>query len=114
MQDAVVVGETRTTYGALRDRAAACASVLRTGGVRPGERVGLLLERGPDAAAAFFGVLAAGGVVININATPRPRQGGEAGGSLFGPGKRAPARGQKLQAGKSFRAAPGGANGTGR
>ena len=74
LQDAVVTGDRVTSYGALRDRAGALASVLSVAGLRPGDRVGLFLERGPDAAAGFFGVLAAGGVAVNINENLRPRQ----------------------------------------
>jgi amino acid adenylation domain-containing protein len=44
------------------------------GRIEPGDRVGIFLERGAEAAAAFFGVLAAGGVAININERLRPRQ----------------------------------------
>ena len=71
----VIIERDRTTsYASLRARAAAVAGALAAQGVAPGDRVAVLLERGPDAAAAFFGGLAAGAILININETLRPRQ----------------------------------------
>lgn len=63
-----------TTYAALRDRAAAIATALAGHGVQPGDRVGVLVERGAEAAAAYFGAVAAGAVVTVINERLRPRQ----------------------------------------
>jgi amino acid adenylation domain-containing protein len=62
------------TYAALRHRAMATAEALARRGVRPGDRVAIFLERGLDAAAAFFGVVALGAVAVNVNETLRPRQ----------------------------------------
>jgi amino acid adenylation domain-containing protein len=42
--------------------------------VRPGDRVAIFLRRGADAAACFFGALAAGAVAVNVNELLRPRQ----------------------------------------
>lgn len=63
-----------TTYAALHARAAAIATALKAGGVVPGDRVSIFLERGADAAAAFFGATACGAIAINVNETLRPRQ----------------------------------------
>ena len=71
---AIVERAATTTYEALRRRAAAMAGRLAQAGVGPGDRVAVLLERGADAAAAFFGVVAAGGVAVNLNEGFRPRQ----------------------------------------
>jgi acyl-CoA ligase (AMP-forming) (exosortase A-associated) len=75
-EGAPAVVETGATirYGELAARAAAIAQTLRDLGVRPGDRVGIFLNRGADAAAAHFGVLHAGGVVVPINESLRPRQ----------------------------------------
>lgn len=62
------------TYEALRDRASAISHALAEGGVVPGDRVAVLAERGADAAAAYFGAIATGAVVIVINERLRPRQ----------------------------------------
>lgn len=63
-----------TDYGALRGRAAAFAAGLSRQGLRPNDRVGIFLDSGADAAAAFFGVAAAGGIAVVINEALRPRQ----------------------------------------
>ena len=71
---AVVDGGAAVPYGALAERALAVAEALRAAGVEPGDRVALLLRRGPDACAAFFGVLAAGAVAVQVGEQLRPRQ----------------------------------------
>jgi amino acid adenylation domain-containing protein len=71
---AIAERNVHVSYGEMRARAAGLAAALRTGGVVPGDRVAIFLERGPDAAAAFFGATACGAVVINVNETLRPRQ----------------------------------------
>jgi amino acid adenylation domain-containing protein len=71
---AIVERERTTTYRDVRGRAAAFARALLAAGLRPGGRVAILLDRGADAAAAFFGTLAAGGVGIMVNETLRTRQ----------------------------------------
>ncbi len=71
---AIIERERTTSYGELCERASAIAGALRTDGTAPGDRVAILLERGPEAAAAFLGAVAAGAIAININETLRPRQ----------------------------------------
>jgi amino acid adenylation domain-containing protein len=71
---AVVEPRGVTSYAQLRDRAAAVAHALGARGVNPGDRVGVLAERGAEAAAAYFGALAVGATVIVINERLRPRQ----------------------------------------
>jgi len=73
-QLAIVDRERGTQFDALLARAAAVAEALAAGGLEPGDRVGILLDRGADAAAAFFGVLAAGAVAVNVNETLRTLQ----------------------------------------
>jgi amino acid adenylation domain-containing protein len=71
---AVVDGESTTTYGELRSRAAAVAAALEEAGVAPSDRVAILLDRGADAVAAIFGSSAVGGVTVSISDRLRPRQ----------------------------------------
>ncbi len=66
--------ERRVSYAELRARAAAVAARVRGSGVAPGDRVAIFLERGSDAAATYFGVLAAGCAAILVNDALRPRQ----------------------------------------
>lgn len=55
------------TYGALHRRANGVARVLAGSGVRPGDRVAVLLGKGLDVPVSFYGVLAAGGVLVPID-----------------------------------------------
>ncbi len=71
---AVIEEGRATSYGELRQRAAALAGALREGGVQPGDRVGILLPRGPEAMAAIFAVAAAGAVAVSISDRLRSRQ----------------------------------------
>lgn len=71
---AVVERDQTTTYGAVAARAAAVAAALAAAGAGPDRPVAILLERGADAVAAFFGTLAAGGIAVVLNETLRPRQ----------------------------------------
>jgi amino acid adenylation domain-containing protein len=71
---AIAERNAQVTYEDLRARAGRIAATLRAGGVMPGDRVAIFLERGADAAAAFFGSAACGAVTINVNETLRPRQ----------------------------------------
>lgn len=71
---AVIERERSVTYAELRNRAAAVADALRATGVQPGDRVVVMLERGIDAIASYFGVLASGSLVIMVNELLRPRQ----------------------------------------
>ncbi len=71
---AVIEHGRETSYAALRDRAAAIAQALLAAGLRPNDRVAILLENGVDAVAGFFGILAAGGIAVFLNQALRPRQ----------------------------------------
>lgn len=66
--------EGSTGYGALLARARSAAVELAALGIRPGDRVAVFLERGADAVAAYYGILAAGAAAVIINETLRPRQ----------------------------------------
>jgi len=64
---AVVERGRDTAYGALHARAGAIARALLDAGLKPDDRVAVLLDGAPDAIAAFFGILAAGGIAVVIN-----------------------------------------------
>ena len=61
---ALVDADEEITYAALADRGHGFAERLRRIEVQPGDRVAILLRRGADAAAAFFGTLAAGAIAV--------------------------------------------------
>lgn len=71
---AVIERDHTSTYEDMVHRASAVASALLDIGTQPGDRVVLLVERGADAVAAYFGTLAVGGVAIVVNELARPRQ----------------------------------------
>lgn len=71
---ALAEGRLSVDYRRLAARSLAFAEALADAHIRPGDRVAVLLRRGADAAAAFFGVLASGAVVVTVNETLRPMQ----------------------------------------
>ncbi|MEU5165952.1 non-ribosomal peptide synthetase/type I polyketide synthase [Streptomyces mutomycini] len=71
---ALVHGEESVRYRELDTRANTLAHVLRAGGAVPGERVALLLPRGPELVAAVLGVLKSGAAYLPLDPSmPSPR-----------------------------------------
>ena len=64
---ALCCGTENLSYGALRDSVARVASVWRSRGVRPGDRVAIKLSDGCDWVSAFLGTIWAGGVAVAVN-----------------------------------------------
>ncbi len=64
---ALWVGDEMRTYGRVAERSRRVAAALRRAGVRPEERVLLVLPDGFEFAEAFFGVLRAGAVFAMVN-----------------------------------------------
>ncbi|MER6330370.1 long-chain fatty acid--CoA ligase [Streptomyces sp. NPDC001034] len=56
------------TYGRLWEQARRYAAVLRANGVRPGDRVAVLLADTPQFPVVYFGVLTVGAVAVPLNA----------------------------------------------
>jgi amino acid adenylation domain-containing protein len=69
---AIVFGAKSISYGALEACANRLARHLRGVGVGPDARVGLCLERGPDAVAAVLGILKAGGAYVPLDPAHPP------------------------------------------
>ncbi|OWK47301.1 long-chain-fatty-acid--CoA ligase [Fimbriiglobus ruber] len=59
--------EQQLTYAQLLDQARRAADALRRRGVKPGDRVGLLLPNVPEYLVAMFGTWMAGGIVVPLN-----------------------------------------------
>lgn len=72
-REAVLLGERRVSYGALWQQAACFSHYLRRQGLNKGDRVVLLLENSPEYIAAYYGTLAAGGVVVAMNTLAKAR-----------------------------------------
>ncbi|MFD9735282.1 amino acid adenylation domain-containing protein [Umezawaea sp. NPDC059074] len=60
------------TYRDLALRAGGVAKFLRAAGCEPGERVAIVLDKGPDQVVAVLGVLLAGGVYLPVDTTQPP------------------------------------------
>ncbi|MFH7339629.1 serine hydroxymethyltransferase [Streptomyces sp. KHY 26] len=72
--EAVVAPDRRLTYEELADHAYRIGNRLRELGVRPGDMVGVVMEKGWEQYAAVYGVLAAGGAYLPLDAAaPRAR-----------------------------------------
>ncbi len=62
------------SYGALDESSARVASLLRSKGVEPGDRVGLMLPNVPYFPAIYYGILRAGAVVVPMNVLLKERE----------------------------------------
>lgn len=71
--EAMVQGIRRVTYRSLWSTAMALSAFLEERGGEAGERVALLLENSPEYAAACYGVLASGRVVVGLNTASKAR-----------------------------------------
>ncbi|MFJ9419578.1 amino acid adenylation domain-containing protein, partial [Streptomyces sp. NPDC101227] len=64
---ALLHGDTRLTYAELDARTDGFAHHLAARGVRPGDRVAVCLERGPELIAALLGILKAGAAYVPLD-----------------------------------------------
>ena len=71
---ALVAGQERISYGRLWEEARRYAARLRGMGVRPGDRVGILVLNTPDFPRAYYGALALGAVVVPVHALLTPEE----------------------------------------
>jgi long-chain acyl-CoA synthetase len=69
---ALAIGDTTMSYGMLHGAAQRFASALREMGIRPGQHVAVLLPNVPQFTIAYFGILAAGAVVVPLNVLLTP------------------------------------------
>src|SRR4051794_7289313 len=68
LDDAVV------TYAQLDDASARVAGLLKSKGMEPGDRVGIMLPNVPYFGVVYYGVLRAGGVVVPMNVLLKGRE----------------------------------------
>ena len=62
------------TYAQLHDAAGRMSALLTARGVRPGDRVGIMLPNVPAFPISFYGALAAGAVVVPMNPLLKSRE----------------------------------------
>jgi long-chain acyl-CoA synthetase len=73
---ALRLDETELAYAQLEDASARVAALLQGYGVRPADRVGIMLPNVPQFAACYYGVLRAGGIVVPMNVLLKGREVG--------------------------------------
>jgi long-chain acyl-CoA synthetase len=71
---AVRVGNAALTFRALDEASAQVAGLLRERGVKPGDRVGIMMPNVAEFPVVYFGVLRAGGVVVPMNPLLKARE----------------------------------------
>src|SRR5438477_2922723 len=71
---AIADGERRYSYAQLGSQAHALAAALVAAGVRPGDRVGVYLEKSWEAVVAVFAVSQAAAAFVNINPLLKAQQ----------------------------------------
>ena len=71
---ALRLDDQRLTYADLDRSCARVAGWLRERGIRPGDRVGIMLPNVPDFAVAYYGTLRAGAVVVPMNVLLKRRE----------------------------------------
>src|SRR6266511_2117915 len=71
---AIRLDETILTYADLDSGSAQAAGLLRERGVRPGDRVAIMLPNIPEFAVVYYGVLRAGAVVVPMNPLLKERE----------------------------------------
>jgi long-chain acyl-CoA synthetase len=71
---AVRLGQSDMTYTALDEASGRVAGLLAARGLRPGDRVGVVLPNVPEFAVVYYGVLRAGGVVVPMNPLLKSRE----------------------------------------
>jgi long-chain acyl-CoA synthetase len=71
---AIKLDQSELSYAALDVAAARAAALLRAKGVRPGDRVGLMLPNVPDFAICYYGALRAGAAVVTMNGLLKERE----------------------------------------
>jgi long-chain acyl-CoA synthetase len=71
---AVRVDNAAMTYQALDEASARVAGLLRQRGVKPGDRVGIMMPNVAEVPVVYYGVLRAGGVVVPMNPLLKVRE----------------------------------------
>ena len=71
---AIILDELHMTYGQLDDLSARGAALLKANGIRPGDRVALVLPNVPHMAVLYYAILRAGGIVVPLNPLLTPRE----------------------------------------
>lgn len=71
---ALKCGDVTYTFAEFNDAAAKVATLLAERGIKPGDRVGLMLPNVPEFAILFYGILRAGAVAVPMNPLMKSRE----------------------------------------
>src|SRR5271166_5426856 len=71
---AVRVGDASMTYRELDEASARVAGLLRERGLKPGDRVGIMLPNVAEFPVVYYGVLRAGGIAVPMNPLLKARE----------------------------------------
>jgi long-chain acyl-CoA synthetase len=71
---AVRVDDAALTYGELDEASARVAGLLRERGLKPGDRVGIMMPNVAEVPVVYYGVLRAGGIVLPMNPLLKARE----------------------------------------
>src|SRR5689334_5024147 len=71
---AVRVDDAAMTYRELDEASARVAGLLHERGLKPGDRVGIMMPNVAEVPATYYGVLRAGGVVVPMNPLLKARE----------------------------------------
>jgi long-chain acyl-CoA synthetase len=71
---ALRLGQQEMSYRELNDQSARVAGLLGASGVRPGDRVAMMLPNVPEFAVVYYGILRAGGIVVPMNPLLKSRE----------------------------------------
>jgi long-chain acyl-CoA synthetase len=71
---AVRVDNAAMTYRALDEASARVAGLLRDRGLRPGDRIGIMMPNVAEVPVVYYGILRAGGVVVPMNPLLKARE----------------------------------------
>src|SRR6202789_2498894 len=71
---AVRVDNAAMTYRALDDASARVAGLLHDRGLKPGDRVGIMMPNVAEVPVVYYGILRAGGVVVPMNPLLKGRE----------------------------------------
>jgi long-chain acyl-CoA synthetase len=72
-REAIVHGHSSVTYRRLSAWSASVAAYLCREGLKQGDRIGILVQNSVEYVAIYYGILAAGGVVVSLNTATRAR-----------------------------------------
>ncbi|MFE7776706.1 AMP-binding protein [Streptomyces sp. NPDC057445] len=93
---ALRLGDVAVSYRMLDQGSARMAGLLHDRGMKPGDRVAIMLPDVPEFALAYFGVLRAGGIVVPMNPLLKSREVtyylGNSGAGSCSPGTPSPTR----------------------